>query len=411
MTPVNRKIVIWSVILVGVMLVAIAIAASLSGGDSDSIYVVQESDFIRTVSAEGNLRAAEATPVSAPRDAPGGLRIAWLLKDGAPIKKGDVLIRFDPTEFRNDLIEAGVERQTIDNSTAAASGQARATRENLLRDASQAQLEYETAQGFQIQDVDIFSRHEVIESMIDSDLALEKKEYAEDVLDVRESLNQADRELLEIEKRNAMLRYTKAEKGLSALEVIAPHDGIVTFQRDWRGELPTVGSTVFPGRPIAELPNLETMEAEVFVLEADAGGIEQGQRAEVRLESAPGRVIGATVKRIDAVPRPRLRGVPVQYFGVVLELDETVQELMKPGARVSATIILDELENVITIPRQAVFEREGERVVYVDRGGHFEEVVVETGSSSLGRVVVTGGLATGDRIALKRPTENGTNGS
>lgn len=401
MTP-RKKLAILGLILVGVMLVAIAITASLDRAD-DSLYTVRVSSFERQVSAEGNLKAAQATPVAAPRDAPGGLRIAWLQKDGAPVSRGETIIRFDPTQFENDLIEAGVQRKTIDNSRANAAGNASATRQNLRRDAAQAQIEFEAARDFQVEDADIFSRHEVIESMIDSDLALEKKEYAEDVLEVRESLNAADQELLDIERRNAMLRYTKAEKGLAALEVIAPHDGIVTFQRDWRGELPTVGTTVFPGRPIAELPNLETMEAEVFVLEADAGGIEEGQRAVVRVESAPGRQIGATVKRVDSVPRPRLRGVPVQYFGVILELDETIQEIMKPGARVSATIILDELESAITLPRQAVFDEQDERVVYVDVDGQFERRVIETGSSSLGRVVVTSGLEEGERVALTRP--------
>lgn len=145
------------------------------------------------------------------------------------------------------------------------------------------------------------------------------------------------------------------------------------------------------------------MEAEVFVLEADAGGIDVGQKSRVTLDSAPGRVFDATVKRVDALARPRIRGVPVQYFGVVLELERTEPELMKPGARVSATITLEREESAIAIPRQALFDRDGGPVVYVERGGTFEPVEVELGSMSLGRVVVTSGLEAGERIAMTDP--------
>jgi multidrug efflux pump subunit AcrA (membrane-fusion protein) len=42
--------------------------------------------------------------------------------------------------------------------------------------------------------------------------------------------------------------------------------------------------------------------------------------------------------------------------------------------------------------------------VYVRTGSGFEERRVETGQSSLGRVVVIGGLRAGERIALRDPS-------
>jgi len=87
-------------------------------------------------------------------------------------------------------------------------------------------------------------------------------------------------------------------------------------------------------------------------------------RFEIRakIDARPGRVYRAVVKQVDALAQPRSWRVPVQYFGVVLELEKTEPRVMKPGQRVQATLILEELENVLTVPREAVFETCGESV-------------------------------------------------
>jgi hypothetical protein len=71
---------------------------------------------------------------------------------------------------------------------------------------------------------------------------------------------------------------------------------------------------------------------------------------------------------------------------------------------VRTEILLESQEDALTVPRQAVFEREGESVVYLRRGGDFESVPVKTGAAGRGRVVVTGDLEPGASIALADPT-------
>ena len=145
------------------------------------------------------------------------------------------------------------------------------------------------------------------------------------------------------------------------------------------------------------------MEAEVFVLEADAGGLEVGRKAEVRLESVPGRAFPAKIKKVEALAKPRMRWLPVQYFGVVLELPETLPEVMKPGQRVRALLTLDERPGALVVPREAVFEKDGKRYVRRRHGSRFETVEVTLGPSALGRAVVEKGLAEGDVVALRDP--------
>jgi HlyD family secretion protein len=96
--------------------------------------------------------------------------------------------------------------------------------------------------------------------------------------------------------------------------------------------------------------------------------------------------------------------VPVQYFGVTVALDRTDPVVMKPGARVRALLEIENRNNVFSIPRQALFEKEGRKLVYRKRGDRFEPLPVEIASSSPGRVVVTKGINRGDELALRDPT-------
>jgi multidrug efflux pump subunit AcrA (membrane-fusion protein) len=71
---------------------------------------------------------------------------------------------------------------------------------------------------------------------------------------------------------------------------------------------------------------------------------------------------------------------------------------------VHATLTLDR-RSAIAVPRQAVFEKAGKTIVY-RRGEHgFAPVAIELGAATPGRVAITSGLAEGDVIATRDPTQ------
>ena len=68
-------------------------------------HTVHKEAFVRRVTAEGNLRAVKATPVSAPQSGGsfGPMKIAWMAEDGAAVKAGDIVVRFDPSDPEKQL--------------------------------------------------------------------------------------------------------------------------------------------------------------------------------------------------------------------------------------------------------------------------------------------------------------------
>jgi HlyD family secretion protein len=250
----------------------------------------------------------------------------------------------------------------------------------------------------------VFSRAQILEDELDTVLAERRREHSLGARRDREIVGRAQKDLLGIEKQKADRGIASAERIRKALEIRAPHEGIVLFGTDSNGRLPRVGEPAWSGEVMARIPSLDAVEAEVFVLEADAGGLAVGSPATVVVEAAPDEVYSARVKRVDSLPKPRNSEVPVQYFQVSLELDRFDGRFMKPGQRVQSTIVLEDLVDVLVVPRQAVFDRGGRFCAYRRRSGVFDAVSVRTGSASASQVIVVEGLAEGDLVALRDPT-------
>ncbi|HEX4963688.1 MAG TPA: efflux RND transporter periplasmic adaptor subunit [Thermoanaerobaculia bacterium] len=395
-----------------VLLVALAAFLPLPGaGAAGDVPVLrlEPQDFERRVPAQGNLQAVTATPISVPTGVPGPFRIGWIAPDGSRVKQGDVVIRFDPSAIEKRLVDAGDDLKESRLSMEKKEIEGSAELHKLERDAALARLELEEAKQFQKKDSLIFSRADIIESEIDQGLAQEREGHAQSTRKTREKLSGTEAALLQIKIRQADAKITQARAALQSLTVTAPHDGVLILKRNWRGEPTRVGDSVWNGQPLAEIPDLSRMQAEVYVLEADAGGLVPGRPASVTVESAPGVSWPAKISRVDALAKPRILGSPVQYFAVTLAFERTDPKVMKPGQRVQATLFLEQRKAALLVPRQALFDREGRTVVYrrdpKSRGGNgFAPVEVKLGPSSLGRVVVDSGLHAGDVLAMRDPT-------
>jgi multidrug resistance efflux pump len=360
------------------------------------------------VPAEGNLRAARSTPLSVPAAPSIAFHVAWVAPEGTRVRAGDVVVRFDPTELETLLADAEGDLAAARLKTGKQRSSDLAELDKLERDAAMARLELANARQFLKKDELIFSRHDIITSEIDQQLAADRERHAREQRGTRAAQGRAGLGLLAVDVRQAGLKIAQARAGLSALQMKAPHDGVLMLRRKGPGgDPPRVGDTVWSGMPLAEIPDLSVMRAEVYVLEADAGGLAVGKPATVTVEAHPGVEYAARIVRVDSLAKPRLRGSPVQFFSATLELARTEPRVMKPGQRVQAVLRLEARRGALVVPRQAVFERDGRHVVYRRRAaGGFDVVQVELGPADVGTAVVVAGLAGGDLVALRDPTRS-----
>ncbi len=373
--------------------------------DDTSTYVAKKEKFVRRVNAEGNLRAVKATKITAPQGAGdfGPMKVAWLAPDGVYVKKGDPVAKFDPSDPERRLRDGQSDLASANAAYASEQIKSKTAVASRETDAEMAASELDQTKRFQSKDAQIFSRNQIIESEIDADLADAKQAHATQAKQIEHRRSQSTSAVIGVQRQKAQLAVDHANKELRSMELDAPYDGILVLNRNWRGQLRKVGDSLFPGQPVGEIPLLDAMEAEVYVLEVDGSGLVENQVAEVIVEAQPERVWQGTVRVVDKLAQPRDPNSPVNYFGVTVALATTDKAIMKPGQRVRATLVLDQ-EDAIVVPRQAVFEKDNKPVVYKRSETGFTTQEVELGTSSAGRVVIKKGIVAGDEIALRDPT-------
>lgn len=402
----TRKTLVAVVVGAAVVVAAVVAGSALFRGAGPTVPTseVRAGPFRARVTADGNLEAVQNTPLTAPIKPQMPFTVSWLVEDGTFVEANQVVARFEASQLEKDREDGLSDQRISDHRIDSAETNREVSVGKLDRDADVAGQELEVAREFQTNDSLIYSKMEIVENQIDTELAETRADHARESQDIVDQLSAAEIELLAIERRKADIKVQQAQEGLAALEVRSPHAGIVMLDRDWRGNPVRVGDSVWPGRPLAKIPDLSEMQAEVFVLEADAGDLAPGQTAVVWLEADPHVEYTATLKSVDPMAGRRNRRVPVQYFRTVLALDRTDVEHMKPGSRVHAEITIADLESAITVSRQAICNQEGTTVVYRWTRGEFVATKVELGPAAFGRVVVASGLEDGDLVALRDPT-------
>ena len=368
-------------------------------------YTVGKQRFVRRVTAEGNLRAVKAARLAVPRS--GGrmepLKIAWVAPDGVQVKAGDVVVHFDPSDPEKQLRDGRADLESASTRLHEETVKSAAAVAGRNTDARLAADELDQTRKQKAKDATIFSRNQIIEAEIDEHLAAARQAHAERAKQIELRLARSNAAVIGVERQKAELAISHAQAALQAMAITAPTDGVFVLQRNWRGAMPKLGDSLWPGQIVAEIPDLAAMEASVYVLEIDGSGLAEHQRADVVVEAVPDRVYHGQIRLVDKLAQPRQMGSPVQYFGVTIQLDTTDREVMKPGQRVRAELVLDQADALV-VPREAVLDRNGKTFVYREAAAGFELVPVELGPATSGRVVITRGLAAGDVIALRDPT-------
>lgn len=364
---------------------------------------VQRRPFARVVEADGTLKPQRATPVTVPSDVPWSLRITWVATDGATVKKGDALFRFDDMELQARLVDARADKTVSMAQRQKEELLQRVARDDRMRSTQAAQRDLEMTRAFPRKDPTIFARDQIIEAEIDARHQEAKLEHAQKSERADRELSKNKLGLIDVEAKKADEAIRRVDKGLRALLITAPHDGVFTLRKSPQGETLRVGDTVSRSMQLADVSTVDRMEAEVFVIEAEAAGLAEGRKAEIAIEAQPDRLFAGRVTQIETVAKRRQTRSPTQYFGVTLSLEKTIPELMKPGQRVRARLVLNEL-TALVVPRPALFDREGRWIVYRKAGpAGWHPVEVKLGPSSAGLATVESGLQEGDVIALREP--------
>lgn len=174
-----------------------------------------------------------------------------------------------------------------------------------------------------------------------------------------------------------MVRERQKEK----MTIRAPIDCIIAEVFAFRGDL--IGS----GGPIAMIISpVKVVEARIS--QEDMGGLTVGQKSSVRFLGYGDQLYNAEVVKILPVADADTQRYVV-HLGVDVDPDRLV-----PGITGEVSIVLDQRENAVVIPRRALIGNE----IYIVNDGIVEVRTVTRGFVGLNRVEILEGLVEGEQV-------------
>lgn len=239
--------------------------------------------------------------------------------------------------------------------------------------------------------------------------------------DYEEALNELDRtkakaksELIKYEtdvnskkatylERKNNLDKTKTE--LSQCTIFASQPGLViyaTSDRPWQSQDPIQpGTSVRYRQELLNIPDFSTMGAEARIHESSVEKIKQGQKAFVSVDVSDKEIFTGKVRKVSPMPDAIFKWMnpDINVYPVEISLDNSA-DFLKPGMSAEVEIIVEKLNDVLTIPTSAVSFSGGDAFCTVLRGRRIETRKIELGSSNDEMVHVKSGLKEGEVVAM-----------
>ena len=153
----------------------------------------------------------------------------------------------------------------------------------------------------------------------------------------------------------------------------------------------------------------ETMNLSISVDELDILSIAEGQSADITFDALENQTFTGTVTSISGTAS--VNGGVAKY---TVEIEMEKDDNMRIGMNASATIKVEDAEDILLIPSAALQERGDSTFVYTGQsedGTLTDEVEVETGLSDGSNVEITSGLSEGDTVYYTRTISDSQSGN
>jgi HlyD family secretion protein len=207
--------------------------------------------------------------------------------------------------------------------------------------------------------------------------------------------SELDLQLAALGVQQAQLAIDQAQLALDRAQIVAPFDGIVARLNLTVGEPPPIASGDVP----VVLVDTSEYRINLSIDETDIVRLQENQPVSLRFDALPDETITGIVSRID--PVPVIAGQLVT-FPVQVTIDATDAQV-RLGMSATATIVVDELENVLVLPNRFIRIDRATQDAFVtieSSPGRFEEVQVELGLRNETSTQIVSGVEAGQRIVL-----------
>lgn len=325
----RRKTIVFS--LIGLVLIALGLLAIFR--KREAAITIQSERVARRNLTEQVVANGKIQPVLQVKISPevSGEIIELPLREGQPVKKGDLVLRIKPDFY-------------LANRRSAEASYKSALANKNLSEASLRKAETESKRNEQLLRSQLVSESAFLEFKTAFEVAKASHQSTEHQVDVA----------------NAAL--ARAEEELAKTTIYSPITGTVSKLNSQVGER-VVGTAMMTGTEVMIIAELNEMEARVDIGEIDVVLIEIGQKARLEVDAFRDRKFNGVVSEIanSSKTSPGGGGGGMQQqqeatrFEVKIRIKE--KEIFRPGMSITAEIETRSRTNVLSVPIQSVTTR------------------------------------------------------
>jgi HlyD family secretion protein len=346
---------------------------------------VERGPFVRDIAAEGRVVAAVSPTLYA--NSPGAVTLK--VNAGDSVKQGQVLAVIDSPELTNKLAQERSALDALDVDYRRSGIDARKQRLELQKAVDNAAIDELSARRDLERYKKAFAKGAFAQSDVDrADDAWQKAQIAlkharqDQGLDA-DSLD-FDVQAKKLARDRQALLVKDMERQVDELNVRSPVDGQV-------GQLFIAPkATVAKDAQLLSVIDLSALEVEVKVPESFARDLAVNMPAEI---SGNGNTWKGAVSAISPEVVNGEVAARVRFLG-------KQPAALRQNQRLSARILLDKRDDVLTVARGSFVDESGGNYAYVVRDGIAVKTPIRTGTSSIDKVEILQGLKEGDRIVI-----------
>jgi multidrug resistance efflux pump len=215
--------------------------------------------------------------------------ITSLVKAGARVQEGDVIVEFDRQEQlriardrRAELVDLDGQIQKKKSEQSITQAADETALQESERNVGRAELDTRTN--------DLISKVAAEKNTLALDQARARFNQLKQTYQLKRQAAEADLKILLIRRERAELALHYAESNADLMSVKAPFSGLVVLKQVWKGnsQAPVAeGEEVRPGLPILDIVDASAMQVRAIVNQADIGLVTPGRAAKVRLDAYP----------------------------------------------------------------------------------------------------------------------------
>jgi RND family efflux transporter MFP subunit len=209
-------------------------------------------------------------------------------------------------------------------------------------------------------------------------------------------LSQQEFRQFETALADAKLELDRSRHTEQRSKLVTPISGmILRLGRDESGLPLADGQLVSQGFVVAQVAPTSALVADVDVVGPDVARVREALPVRVRHHAFPDRVFDGRVTRLAPTLDPATRTLRAEVAV------DNKEGLLRPGMFVEATMIAERRENVPVVPREALAERGGRKVVFVLEGQRVSRREVTPGLGDDEIVEITSGVTAGERVVVR----------